>query len=260
MVNHIKTKRIAALAVSVLMLTGCSNNSNDPLMNESKQSLVSMVNDANDELISCYDRIEELEGLLTSVSEEKGPTSAITEMSDGTGRKTFNTVDGTFSLSIDFKYPGSQQAPNTSSLNISEAVSIVPTSNWDCRLNGTSCELSHNSGIAGTITVGGLDREAQKTQVSELQGYIDELLAQLPIDSKKASKLFLNDSQFGVDNISHTFIDEEDAMIRCGILGFGEISVQYFFVYKGTQDSAKDEVILSLIQTLKIWNSKLGVE
>lgn len=249
-----------ALIIMTVGLVGCKNSSDDPLMGESKQSLVDMVNSANEELITCYDRISELESMLTSVSEEKGPTSAITELSDGTGRKTFNTVDGMFSLPIDFKYPGSQQAPNTSSVNISEAVSIVPTSNWECKLNGTTLELSHSSGIAGTITVGSLDREAQKTQASELQGYIDEMLSQLPIDSKKASSLFVNEIQFGVDNVSHTFIDEEDAMLRCGILGFSDVSVQYFFVYKGKQDSAKDEVVLSLIQTLKIWNSKMSVE
>lgn len=255
-----KVLALTLVSTALLGLTSCGNNSDDPLMSQSKQSLVDMINSTNEELVSCYEQIDELNNLLTSVSEEKGPTSAITEMSDGTGRKTFNTVDGQFSLPVDFKYPGSQQAPNTSSINISEAVSIIPTSNWDCKLVGTTLELSHSSGIAGTISIGLLDREAQKTQASELQGYLDEMLASLPIDSKKPSSLFVNDTLFGVDNVSHTFIDEEDAMIRCGILGFSDISVQYFFVYKGKQDSAKDEVILSLIKTMKIWNSNLSVE
>lgn len=261
--NH-RVKSIIALSLAlglVVSLAGCGNDEEkDPLLKESKQSLVEMVNSTNTELISCYERIGELEELLKSVQEEKGPTSAITEMSDGTGRRTFNTVNGTFSLPVEFKYPNSSQAPNTSSVNISEAVKITPTANWTLKLTGTTLEVSHTSGIAGTITVGYLDREAQKTMVADLQPYLDELLSSLPIDTKKTGSLFLNDNKFGIDNISHTFMDEKDAMIRCGILGYGEISLQYFFVYTGEQDSAKDEVILSLIKTLNIWNIQLSVE
>lgn len=263
-IGYHKVRSIIALSLVlglILGLTGCGNDEDkDPLLSESKQSLVDMVNSTNAELVTCYERVAELEELLKSVQEEKGPTSAITEMSDGTGRKTFNTVNGMFSLPIEFKYPNSSQAPNTSSVNISEAVKITPTANWTCRLTGTTLELQHTSGIAGTVSVGYLDREAQKTLVADLQNHLDEQLSALPIDTKKPSNLFLNDNKFGVDNISHTFIDEKDAMLRCGILGYGEVSLQYFFVYTGEQDSAKDEVILSLIKTLSIWNIQMSVE
>lgn len=259
-----RKKKIIALILAittVVGLSGCQKDENqDPLLSESKQSLVDMVNSTNNELITCYDRISELETLLKGVQGEKEPTPAISEMSDGTGRLTFNTVDGIITLPSEFKYPGSAQAPNTSSINISESVKITPTSNWTCKLTGTKLEVNHTSGIAGNITVGVLDREAQKTQAAELQAYLTEFFTGLPPETIKYSRLYLNDNWFGLDAVSHTFIDEKDAMIRCGILGYGEVSVQYFFVYKGERDAAKDEVILSLIKTLNVWNIQMSVE
>lgn len=256
-------KLISIILASIMMLSlaGCKKEdpNRDPLLDESKETLVQMINDMNTDMATYLNRITELEDVLKRVDEEKGPTSAITKLNDGTGKETFNTVDNTFTLPIEFKYPDSAQAPNTSSINISEAVKITPTSNWVCKLNGTTLELSHSSGIAGTITVGSLSRDAQKFLVTDLQPYMDELLKELPIDSKRPSKLFLNDTQFGVDNISHTYIDQEDAMLRLGLLGYGDVSIQYVFVYKGEQDSAKDETIISLMSTVKVWNNQLSI-
>lgn len=261
-INRPTKKRLIALAlvtITILSLAGCGDKNKDPLLSESKQSLVDMINKLNTDVVNNVIRIGELETMLKGVQGEEAPTPGITAMSDGTGRLTFNTVDGIFKLPVELKYPGSVQAPNTSCVNISDSIKVVPTTNWTCKLVGTTLEISHTSGIAGTISVGTLDREAMKTQPADLQAYLTEYFKALPPETIKYSRLYLKNWQ-GMDAVSHTFIDEKDAMIRCGILGYGEISMQYFFTYIGEQDASKDEVILSLIKTINVWNTPLRIE
>lgn len=260
---NISKKALALMLVAVMLLsmTACSNDENkDPLLSESKQTLVDMINSQNNELIGLYENKTMLEDRLKEIQEEKGPTPGIEVIDDLTGKKTFTTVNDTIAFPTELKYPGSTQAPNTTSLNISEAVRIRPTANWICQMDGTTLELNHSSGISGKITIGTLDREAQKTLASSLEEYMSAWFTELPAGTIKYSRLYLKDDWFGLDATSNTNIDAEAANLRCGLLGFGDVSMQYMFVYKGDKDVAKDEVILSLIKTMEIWNVPLSVE
>lgn len=261
MYNMRTAKKLACLmlASTLVVASGCSK-SDDPLMAESKESLVNMVNEMNTELNDNYTRIAELEELLKGVQGEESPEAGIVEIGDGTGRLTFTSVNDTIKLPVEFVYPGSQQAPSTSSVNISEAISIRPTSNWTVKVSGTKIELYHSSGVSGVITVGTLDREAQKTQAADLQEHLNTFFSKLPPETIKYNRIYLDDYWCGMDAISHTFIDSADAMIRCGLFGYGEVSGQYMFVYTGSQDAAKDEVILSLVKTMKVWNSNISIQ
>lgn len=257
--------RIIAIVLAMLMslsLVSCGNDEvQDPLMEESKETLVDMVNTLNTENGNYLNRISELETMLRGVQGEEVETSGITEMGDGTGRLTFNSVDDVITLPVEFNYPGATQADNTSSVEINEAFSFRPTSNWTVQMSGTSIGLYHTSGISGTIKVGMRDRTAQRTTVAEVETYMKEqFFSQLPPETVKYSTLFVNGTSYGVDAESHTFIDEADARLRCGLLGYSDYSLQYFFVYTGEQDSAKDEVILSLLQTIRIYNYNLSIQ
>lgn len=256
----VKMSKLIVMVVIVVMLVGCKDDSGDPLLGESKETLVGMINKLNSDVVSLTEDISELETKLTEIQEEKGPTPGIQVIDEITGKKTFTTVNDTIAFPTEFKYPGSVQAPNTSSLNITEAVKIVPTNNWICQINGTTLELNHSSGITGIIKVGTLDREAQKTKVEDLESYMSTFFSELPAGTIQYSRLYLKDTWFGLDATNNTSIDSNPAMIRCGILGYGEVSIQYTFVYSGERDAAKDEVILSLIKSMQVWNVELSVE
>lgn len=258
-----KTKRQLAVIlamISVISLAGCKKEdpNQDPLMLESKETLVAMINDASENELYYLDKIAELEERIKGKVSSSNTTSGIGEVSAGI-ELTFNTINGKIVFPNEFNYPGSAQAPNTSSLSVSEAVKIKPTSNWTVKLTGSKVELSHSSGISGVITVGYLSREAQRQQTDLKQYLLDNFFAELPPNEIKFSSLHLDDVPFGVDCVSPTTIDEESAMLRCGMLGYGEISMQYFFVYTGERDSAKDETILSLMRTLKVWETELSI-
>ena len=84
--------------------------------------------------------------------------------------------------------------------------------------------------------------------------------SELPPENISYSTIFINGTEFGWDASSHTFIDSEDARLKCGLVGYSDQSLQYFFVYKGENDAAKNEVILSLLQTIRAWTNVLSIK
>lgn len=268
-----KFKRVVALTlclITIFSLTSCKKEdpNADPLLSETKETLVDMVNSLNQQIIDDATEIDRLNEKLTEVQSEQKPTPGITEMSDETGRLTFYSVDGAIQLPTELIYPGSEEASNTSKINISDSVSVIPTSNWGVKILGSRLDMTHINGIYGQISVGYLSKDARKAvevasspnKLGEyLEGYLDESFKDMQVNTKKYSRLFLNDTQYGVDATITTFVDEEDATIRCGILGYGEISLQYCFYYMGKDDAIYNEAITSLIRTITILNQQLSV-
>ena len=253
--------KIIAISMALLCLTACGNSSDDPLMKESKESLVNMVNQLNNQVIEYSKQIEELNNKLVGVYGSESPTAAISEMSDGTGRLTFNSVDDMITLPVPFQYPGVVQSANTLSVNITEAVSFKPTYNWLLRLDGPVAELNHPSGVGGKITVGTLDRASQSTTAMQLQDYLNEnFFSQLPPETVQYNRIYVDGNWFGVDAKSHTYTDSKDAQLRCGLIGFGDTAVQYFFVYTGESDVTNDDLISSVINTIQIWDTQILVQ
>lgn len=253
---------ILALAAMTSLLTACSKDENaDPLLEEDKEFLVESIRMLESDVDSAYLRIEELETMLKGVQGETVKKAAITEFSDGTGRETMNSFDSIVTLPVPFEYPNSVQSYNTSAVSVSESVNIKPSSNWMVNLSGTEVQLEHTSSkISGVIKVGAIDRLAERVQVAALTEHMNTFFSNLPPENITYKRLYVNANWMGMDASSHTFIDEEDAQLRCGMLGYGDLCVTYMFAYKGEADSSKDELILTLLQTMKIMNQELRVE
>lgn len=248
---------LIALMVCLIVLTGCNKDKN-PLMKNKKKELVQMIEDLSNEILDKDARIEELETILRGVHEEDAPTAAITTIDDGTGRLTFNSIDGKIVFPQPFEYPGSTQAPNTASVNITELISIVPTNNWTMCMDGTTLELEHTSGISGIVKASAID------ELYSREGLQDEVMSpffeDFPPSNIKYSRLFLDGDWWGLEAQAPTTIDEKPAFIRCGMLGLGEQSFTYIFLYQGEQDKTKDETIVSLLRSMKMLGMQLRIE
>lgn len=256
-----KVKRILALIlvmISMVSLVGCGGKDRDPLMSESKETLVEMINRASEDEVYYVEKIEELEERIRGQVSSSPVTSGIGEIGAGI-ELTFKTIDSKIIFPTEFNFPGSEQAPSTSSLNVSEAVKIRPTSNWTFKVTGTGVELSHNSGITCVMTTGKLDsgKYVERSVIEE--HLLDNFFSELPPSKVAFSSLHIDDAIFGVDSVCSTTIDEGPAMLRCGMLAYGELTFHYFFVYLGERDVAKDEVILSLMRTVTIWDNELSI-
>ena len=247
------------IAISAVSLVGCGKDEEkDPLLSFSKKELIELANGQMDEIDGLYIQLDEKDELLRGIQEEEVPSSAITEMGDGTGRLTFNSFQDMITFPVPFEYPGSTQISNTASVNITQNLNIAPTTNWSMKFTGTELQLEHSSGISGVIKAGHIrdvtDRDTMKEEVFQ------PFLAELPPDTVKYSKLFLDENWWGLQAMTPTFIDEEEAFLRVGMVGMGEQCFTYTFVYKGKQSAEKDETVLTLLKTVKLFNQNLRIE
>jgi len=249
---------VALGILAAVVTTGCSSGEPGSIEKMSKRELQNLVRTQWETLDMQEARIEEVESILKGQTTEEGPTAAISEMGDGTGRLTFNSLDGKILFPQPFVYPGSTQAATSGRVNITSSLSILPTGSWAIRIIGTTVELEHSSGISGTIKVGYVQ------ELVPMDFFQEDVLSPLfvghPAGNIIYSKLFLGDQNWGMDARTDTRIDESPAYMRVGMLAIGDTSFTYSFVYRGEQDSVKDESVLSLLRTIEMLGQPLSVE
>lgn len=246
-------------ALTMGLFIGCNKEDKDPLEVHSKKELIEMVNYKDTEIATLEASKIELETLLKGIQEVDGPTSAISALSDGTGRLTFNSINGKIIFPVPFEYPGATQAPNTASLNIAKLVSIIPTGNWTMKQSGTQLEMEHPSGACGIFKIGSIKQVASReTMQTEVFGaFFNE---EFPPDTITYSKIFLETNWLGLQADTMTRVDEKDAKLKCGMVGVGNVALTYMFIYDGESDPTTEEVIMSLVNTIKVGGQQLRVE
>ena len=264
---------IAGLLITTMMvsLSGCSKggDSEESTLSDLKKSeLVTMVEDYQNKVAgyntvieSKNQKIEELETLLKGVTTETENSAGIREFTDGTGRLTLQSVDSLIELPTSFTYPNSVQSSNTYTVNVSKDVAIKPSNNWTIQMNANEAVLQHNSGITGTINVSVIDKTLGATpKVTDVQTTISEFFGQMPASTITYNRIYIGNSNYtGVDALATTYVDENPGFIRCGMIGSGSVAVTYMFYYSGEQDSAKDELVLNLLQTMTVLSGEIRI-
>lgn len=252
--------KVLILVIAVMCFTGCDKQKRveGDFNSYSKEELVELVSYYTDEIVRQQDRIIELESKLSGVQTTETETAAIYKVSDGTGRLTFNSIDGAIQFPVGLQYPGAEQMPANSSVNLTENIKMKVSDNWLWRLHGTSIELNHISGIQGVIKVGSI-----KTTVTaeELQNKtFSDFFKPFPASNITYTKVFLDRDCWGVQASTDTTINEQPAFIRCGLIGYGRESISYIFIYSGEQDSTKDELESLLLKTIEIYGNNLKID
>lgn len=253
-----KIVAVGLIASTVLGLSGC-NKDKDPLLSESKEDLVAMIYDYQSQVQDNITTIQDLETKLRGVTGEDIPPEAISVIGDGTGRLSFNSYKNTIQFPELFMYPDGVPTPADNRVNIVNGVAFVPSSNWVINLNGTTVEVEHVNEITGTLKVVAYS-EMYNQEILKVR--LDEWVATLPPDEAiQYTKLFVSGNFCGYDVLSaNSMIDAEPAVIRVGMLAYGQKAVSYAFVYRGEQDSVKDEAIMSLITSITMNNSAVTTE
>ena len=258
--NKKKLAAASALMVAIACLTGCGNHSDDPTYDgKSWEELVTM----HKNLQITYDDLEvrynDLDAMFQGLSNADSPTAAISVAGDGTNRLTFNSNDSRIIFPASFEYPGAETTTSTGSVSIVENASLIPGSNWISKINGSSLEIEHTSGISGTIKVGNQKSiyTAEELETTVLKPWFEGL----PPSEISYSKIAVaGDNTKGCQAVTPTLIDSEDAYLRCGMFANKDLCVTYVFVYRGSQDVTKDESITSLMNTFKIYGADVIVE
>jgi hypothetical protein len=259
-----KFKKVIALVLSISMLaslTACTktDENEDPLMSEEKETLVSTIRNYETTIESLDTQLKEANNKLVGVYGEDTTKPAISQFeSDDSGRYTLNSNEGVVEFPSSLSYPNSEQSSNVTTLDLGGYMKMKPTSSWEVILDGTCIKLYHGTyDIVGVVQVGKTSDTATMDDVHEaLTTFFDSL----PPANVSTSMIYCNGNQVGWDGVIESYVDEKDAMIRAGLLGFSGYNMSYVFEYEGEYDSAKAEVIYSLLQSIELNNNGIKLE
>lgn len=249
---------ICMISITITGLTGCG--SDDPLSKMSKSELIAQCHALQDQVISLGNEVDNLNRINQGIQSETEVTAAIDITGDGTGRFTFNSIDAKIIFPVSFQYPNSTTVPGDGYVNIVNDVMIKPTSNWICKLNGTTLELENtDSGISGTIKIGKqnyvFSSSDLKTQV------IEQWFAELPPSQVNYTDITVQGQPYGIQATTPTMIDSEDAYLRCGMFATGNgYCVTYVFTYRGKEDATKNESVTNLLNSMTVAGSAIIVQ
>lgn len=256
-----KRKIISILMIGALSLTflvGCGSETDNPIDSMNKAQLRETYNNLAYNYDSLIEKYDSLNLMYQALSTENLPSESISMTGDGTGRYTFNSVDSKIIFPASFQYPGTEAIQADGSINVVNNVSITPGSNWIAKLNGSTLEIEHSSGISGTIKTGMINSSYDVNLLQ--QDVLAQWFINVPESQVVYKDIFIDGNKFGVQATTPTMIDSENAFLRCGMLSYSSYSLTYIFVYRGDQDLTKDESIMNVINTISIVGNTLKVE
>lgn len=256
-----KNNLIKVLTITLIiatLFTGCKKEDDESYESMSKDELISEINNLLDERNSLLVENSKYKSTLNSIDSFKSSAPAISAMKDGSGNLTFTTYDSTMIFPSSFAYPETCEISGNSSISIVPNITIVPTDNWICKLNGATLQLEHTTGISGTVKVGQISKlyDKEKLQSDVMSPWFSGITS----GSVMYSNIFMKGISWGTQAQTKIFIDEEPAYLKCGMIGFGNYSVIYTFVYRGEQDQTKDESVDLLINSLNILGQDVTVD
>ena len=252
------TCAVLIVALASTMLAGCGKDEGRfSGMKKSEviteyESLESAYNDLTEQLV-------QTQNSLDALSKDGTVNEAITTMGDGTGRFTFNSTDSKIIFPNSFVYPNAQPIVPDGSITITTGVTVSPSSTWISRINGSALELEQSSNkISGTIKVNTITEQLPTDQLltDVLQPWFDSVA----YSGVTYTDIFAGSSSFGKQAETPIMIDSENAYLVCGMVGLGNYSVTYVFVYRGDPDTTKNELIKNIINTISINGNTLLIQ
>lgn len=244
---------MAIVAVMAVGITGCKKDEG-PTKEELQAENSMMISMLAEKEV----QIEQLNNTVQSLMGSDGPATAISEVADGTGNKTFNSIGGKIIFPTNLEYKDSVQGPNTSSIKLSERITIVPSDNWVIQMNGTTTKYSHPNGIYGTIKVSAIKEAFKNNIISE--EVMNPFLDSIPYTKCETGTIYLEQTERGIYADVNILNNGKPAVMKCGVMGYIDTAMVYTFYYEGDYDATKDELINSLLKTIKVGQQQLRIE
>ena len=250
---------IIAMSLSLVTLVGCGGTADPNNLNSySKKQLIEGYQVLQAQYNEQLNVNTQLQNTLTALSEEGKVTPAISIVGDGTGRVTFNSNDSKIIFPSTFNYPSSIETQPDGKINITSSVSIKPTSNWISRFSGSALDVEQSTtGISGTFKVNNITQGLTLDQIKNevLQPWFDEVA----YTTVNYNNIFIGQTAVGVQAETPILIDSENAYLICGMAASGDVSITYIFVYRGSNDSNKDDFIKTLINTMTVNGNPVSI-
>lgn len=253
------TKIIVLALVSSLLVTGCGKEEQKTYEDMNKEELLEVVNALSQENFDLTIKLGESEEFIKSINGSNTSSPVTTSMTiDTNGSLSFNSYDSKIIFPDEYKYPESTEISNSSSISIVQNITISPNTNWIYRLNGSSLEMEHSTGINALIKVGSIAETYDRNKL--LDDVLKPWFSQLTDSNVRYSSIFLNGLQWGNQAKANIKIDGQDAYLVTGMLGFSNYSMTYVFVYRGKEDSTKNDTINQVLNSIKFIGQELTVD
>jgi hypothetical protein len=245
-----KIRKLIVIAMVIALMTsslGCKGKSKADIQNELDEAIF-MLNQSETKVQSLETALKALNG------NNSGSEISEIEIKDNSA---FMEVSNMLVFKSPFIYMGAIDAASDGYVNITKNVALMPSSNWEIRFSGPGIELSHPSGIGGTIKVGRITNVIQPADLAK--SVIDPFLTKLSPSNISYGDIFIGDTFWGKSCIAKIGTQEEPYMILLGTLGIGTSSVNYIFMYSGENDNTKNELVEMLLSTLRVNGSAVTV-
>lgn len=249
-----------ALICTLAITTFAGCGSKEGIEGMSKSQLIEAYKNQSAALEEIKHKQLTLEAEYNALTSGDRPDAIIAYVGDG-NKKTFISTDAKIIFPETFKYPGAESVPVLNKINLTDKVTITPSSNWSITLNGTTFELQHTNGTSGIVKVG---KVAKSYTVDELKADVLAPWFSGMINSGKItySTIYIENSPnpLGVDAKVPIMIDSEDATLRCGMVyAGGDAAITYVFVYREQDNADKNEIIINTIQAIKYNGASLKI-
>lgn len=255
-----KIKRVCATVMVVpVLLTGCiKKERTDGLYSYSKEELIYMYQQAEAAKTSFMSELAEAQSTIEKLSGNSDDSSLISRVSNGSSVMSFNSFDAEIIFPEEFKYPGSTVKVSNPSVYLTESVSVAPNKNWTFKLDGSQMNMEHITNISGKIQV--CTSESNKNVNELLDGTLKPWFEANGYSEVNFSNIYVSSIACGVQGKCAIYIDGDKAMLRVGMMAYGNIVLNYIFVYRGEESITKEENIVSLISAITLANQKITVE
>ncbi len=260
-----KKKIISLLLIitvtSMSILTGCgkqeTGNEEKALEDMDKDEIIVEYNTLKDKYYNAILENESLNDMLKKLDTEANNGPSVAVMSDGSGNLSLNTYTSKMIFPNEFAYPKATEIAANSKIDIVQSVSISPNDNWITKIKAASVEMEHTTGVEGIVKLGYTEELYKKENLKA--EVIEPWFKGISNNTVVYSNIFLDGVMWGTQASAEIFINEEQAQLVCGMLGFSNTSLVYIFVYRGAKDANKDEAIKSILNTISMYGHKLTV-
>lgn len=252
----LKSNKLIAIAIltTAMGLTGCNNSE----LEEQLSVLQGEYEILTAERDSLLEEVENLKNQVNSSLGIDGLGDGIDELE--TDNKTDNFVQIRSKITFDttLRYKDSYQAPNTSKIMLSDLVTINPSNNWIIQMNGTSTKYNHSTGIVGEIIIGSVDELTDDVFMeSEM---LEPFIATLSQARGYNNRVYVEDKWSGMCSTQVISVDTGHATLKFGVIGYDKTTITYCFYYDGESDKAKNELIDTMIRTMRIKDKPVTVD
>lgn len=245
----------AIVGTTALSLVGCGGEDKS-YEDMSKDELISEIYSLEDKNSALFSENAKYKNMLEVLDSSGSTAPSISAMNDGSGNLTFNTYDSKMIFPSTFVYPETTEISANTKIVLSDNFSVSPSNGWITKLNGASLELEHANGVSGLIKVGHVDNVYENVTTTFKDEVMKPWFSAITKENVIYSDIFVNNRMWGTQAKTPIYIDGEDAYLKAGMYAVGNYSVQYVFVYRGSNDAAKDEIIDTLLNSMTL----LGLE